>query len=167
MKAASQTMQNRILPITTPTRQSAIWRRNLFTLLGAVLIADAWGAIVQTQFNIASLQAIGGEIGFQLRLQMTALDLLGFTPIYGVIVLLGLSCALPVAAVLAGRWPLWRAPLYAFAGMAGIATAIRIVDIATPAPTLIAATRGSAGWLLMALGGVFAGWWFARRTLHR
>ncbi len=160
-------MHNEILPITAPEHRLSVWRRNLFTMLGAVLIADVWGAIVQTQFNIASLQAMGGDIGFQLRLQMTGLDLLGFTPIYGVIVLLGLVCALPVAALLSRWWPRLRMPFYALAGMVGIATAIRIVDIATPAPTLIAATRGSIGWLLMALGGVFAGWWFARRTQRR
>jgi hypothetical protein len=160
-------MQNEIVPITAPDQRSSTWRRNALTMLGAVLIADGWGAIVQTQFNIASLQAMGAEIGLPLRLQMTAQDLLGFTPIYGVIVLLGLGCALPMAALLARRWPQRRRLLYALAGMVGIATAIRIVDIATPAPTLIAATRGSTGWLLMALGGVFAGWWFARRTQHR
>jgi hypothetical protein len=151
-------------PLVFSGSRSRVLRLRIFSALGAALIADAWGAIVQTQFNIASLQTIGAEIGIALRLKMTAMDLLGFTPIYGVIVLLGLACALPVAAALTRLWPAQRTPLYALAGMAGVATAIRIVDIATPAPTLIAATRGSAGWLLMAAGGALAGWWFARRT---
>lgn len=153
---------------TTHLKQDSLqpshsWRRRVLAFLGAVLIADAWGSMVQTQFNIASLQSIGAEISWQLRLRMSALDLLGFTPIYGVIVLLGLLCALPVAAWLARRWPRQRHALFALAGGIGIATAIRFVDFATPAPTLIAATRGSTGWLLMALGGSIAGWWFARR----
>jgi hypothetical protein len=157
-------MQSTSGAVTFDGSRSRVLRLRFFTVLGAALIADAWGSIVQTQFNIASLQSIGGEISVPLRLKMTAMDLLGFTPIYGVIVLLGLACALPVASWLARAWPTQRTSLYTLAGMVGIATAIRIVDIATPAPTLIAATRGLTGWLLMALGGAIAGWWFARRT---
>jgi hypothetical protein len=157
-------MQSTSDDVVSDRSRSRMHRLRIFTVLGAALIADAWGSIVQTQFNIASLQSIGGEIGVPLRLKMTAMDLLGFTPIYGVIVLLGLACALPVASWLTRLRPAQRTPIYALAGMVGIATAIRIVDIATPAPTLIAATRGVAGWLLMALGGAIAGWWFARRT---
>lgn len=139
-------------------------RQRMLTLLGAALIADAWGAIVQTQFNIAALQSIGGDISIPLRMKMTAIDLVGFTPIYGVIVLFGLACAFPVTSLLTRAWPMQRTALHALAGTVGVATAIRIVDIATPAPTLIAATRDVSGWLLMALGGAVAGWWYARRT---
>ena len=143
------------------------WRLRAFALFGAVLIATAWGSVVQTQFNIASLASIGAEIPIRLRLQITALDLLGFTPIYAVIVSIGLLCTLPVAAPIARWQPLHRSTMYALAGTVGIASAIRIVDIATPVPTLIAATRGTTGWLLMVLGGTLAGWWFAHHTRQR
>ncbi len=147
---------------TRPKWRSWLW--HAFAPLGAVLIAVVWGCVVQTQFNVASLQSIGADISGVQRLRMTALDLIGFSPIYAVIVVLGMLCALPAAAWLARRWPGHRSVLFALAGGAGIATAIRIVDIATPAPTLIAATRGIGGWLLMSSGAALAGWWFARRT---
>ncbi|MDZ4813045.1 MAG: hypothetical protein SGI99_10595 [Pseudomonadota bacterium] len=153
------------LPFAPNARpKSRTWQRRAFALLGAVLIAVVWGSVVQTQFNITSLQSIGADISGVQRLRMTALDLIGFSPIYSAIVSLGMLCALPLAALLARRWPGHRSELYALAGAVGIATAIRIVDIATPAPTLIAATRGIGGWLLMSLGAALAGWWFARRT---
>lgn len=157
-------MEHELPCAPNPRPKSRTWRRRAFALLGAVLIAVVWGSVVQTQFNIASLQSIGADVSSVHRLRMTALDLIGFSPIYTIIVLLGMLCALPAAALLARRWPGHRSVLYALAGGAGIATAIRIVDIATPAPTLIAATRGIGGWLLMSSGAALAGWWFARRT---
>ena len=143
-------------------RASSHWQRaRAFAV--AVLIAVAWGSLVQSQFNIASLESIGAVIDLATRLRISALDLIGFTPIYAVIVLLAFACALPCAAWLQRRHPRWRMAVYAFAGALGIAVAIRVVDAATPAPTLIAATRGSGGWLLMAIGGAWGGAWFARR----
>lgn len=140
------------------------WTRRLLALLMAIVIAVAWGALVQTQFNIAALQSIGAEIPIGLRLEMSARDLLGFSPIYGVIVSCALTIALPCAALLA-RWnPRLRSLLFALAGGVSIALAIRLVDAATPPPTLIAATRGISGWLLMALGGSLGAIWYARRT---
>jgi hypothetical protein len=153
--------------MTTPKPRARPWLLRLVALTQALLIAVIWGSIVQTQFNVAALEAMGAAVSNGQRLQVTASDLIGFTPIYAVIVLLGLLCAFPVAAFLARSAPSYRLPLFALAGMTGIATAIRIVDVATPAPTLIAATRGVGGWLLMAAGGALAGWWFARRTAPR
>jgi hypothetical protein len=143
-------------------------RASVLAFLIAAAIAVAWGSIVQTQFNIAALDSIGASITLAERVKMTASDLIGFTPIYAVIVAAGLLLALPVAALIAVWWPARSMFLYVVAGMLGIATAIRIVDMATPAPTLIAATRETAGWLLMAMGGALGGAWFARsRSLGR
>ncbi len=143
------------------------WTRRLLALLMAIVIAVVWGALVQTQFNIAALQSIGGDIPFALRLQMSARDLLGFSPIYSVIVTTALIIALPCAAWMALWWPGLRMALFALSGGVAIALAIRLVDAATPPPTLIAATRDLSGWLLMALGGSIGAICYARRTRPR
>jgi glucan phosphoethanolaminetransferase (alkaline phosphatase superfamily) len=151
----------------TSSRSGAGWTRRLLAFAMAVVIAVTWGALVQTQFNISALQGIGAEIPFSLRLQISASDLLGFSPLYSIIVVSALIIALPCAAMIAHWLPRLRAGLFALAGGVAIALAIRLVDAATPPPTLIAATRDIAGWLLMALGGSLGGIWFALQTRNR
>lgn len=153
--------------MSTAQRPSTSWTRRLLALLLAIVIAVVWGAVVQTQFNIAALQGIGAEIPFGLRLQISARDLLGFSPIYSVIVASALIIALPCAALLARWLPRLRTPLCALAGGVAIALAIRLVDAATPPPTLIAATREFGGWLLMALGGCLGGFCYGLWTRTR
>lgn len=143
--------------------RASIWRARTARCAVAVFIAVVWGAVVQTQFNIAAIESIGAKIPALLRAQMTARDLIGFTPIYAVIVTFGLLCAFPVAALIQRNAPRYETLLYTLAGGVGIAAAIRFVDIATPAPTLIAATRTTTGLLVMAIGGALAGCYFARK----
>ncbi|WP_296131547.1 hypothetical protein [Pseudomonas sp. Ga0074129] len=56
--------------------------------LFAVLLSSALGGVVQTQFNLANLQALGAPMTLSVRLHTTALDLLGFSPLFAVLVLL-------------------------------------------------------------------------------
>lgn len=135
--------------------------------LVALLLAVAWGSIVQTQFNITSLQSIGGDIPLPIRLWMTGADLVRFAPLYASIVAIAFLLALPVAAWIAQRWPQLRTLMFALAGIIGIAVAIRLVDALVPPPVLIAATRGTGGWLLMAFGGAIGAVVYARHTQAR
>lgn len=143
------------------------WRHRLPAFLLAAALAVAWGSVVQTQFNLAQLQALGAEVSMSLRLLTTAQDLAGFAPLYAVVVVAGLGSGFVLAALVCARVPAWRAPLFALAGGSSLIVAVRCVDALTPPPVLIAATRGSAGLLAMAFGGVLAGLLYARLTRRR
>jgi hypothetical protein len=117
---------------------------------------------VQTQFNLAQLQALGAEVPPALRLSTTLQDVFGFGPLYALLVAAGFGGAFPCAALLARRWPSARVALFALAGMTGLIVAIRIVDALVPPPVLIAATRSIVGLLAMTAGGALAGGLFAR-----
>lgn len=139
-------------------------RRRAVAFLAAVLTATTWGAIVQTQFNLHELQALGATVPAELRLLTTAQDLVGFGPLYALVVVVTLGLAFPIAALVARLAPGWRGALFALAGLAGLIVAIRLVDAVTPPPVLIAATRSTLGLLAMTLGGAFGGWLYARLT---
>jgi hypothetical protein len=138
------------------------WPRRLSAFVAAVLVAVAWGALWQTQSNLAELQALGATVEWPVRLRTTAQDLLGFGPLYAAVVTVAYAVAFPLAARIArrGARPLW----FALAGWSALLLAIRLVDAATPPPVLIAATRATLGWLGMTAGGALAGWLYARLT---
>lgn len=141
----------------------SILRVVLFFLL-AVVVATLLGTLIQTQLNLAALQVIGVEIGFADRLATTGRDLLGFTPIFALLVSAALLCALPVAELLGRVFKPWRAVLYALAGAVGIKVAFDVVDYLAPMPTFIAATRGTGGLLLMMIAVGVGSWLFGRLT---
>lgn len=126
-------------------------------LLFAVLLSSALGSVVQTQFNLANLQALGAPMTLAVRLHTTALDLLGFSPLFAVLVLLGFIVALPTAHALARTWPVGRWLVFAVAGAAAVWAAMSLANSLAPMPTLIGANRSLAGTLgLMACGSVGA-----------
>ncbi|QEI08068.1 hypothetical protein FXN63_21145 [Pigmentiphaga aceris] len=134
--------------------------------LAAAAVATVLATVVQTQFNLAQITAMGVDVPVALRLRTTGQDLLGFSRTMAPIALCILLLALPVATWIArrhGHRYLWCS----LAGGLGFYAAIAAVDALAPMPTLIAATRGSLGMLSMALamavgGAVFA---FATRRL--
>lgn len=131
--------------------------RTLLYFLLAVLLTSVLGAVLQTQFNLASLQALGAPVPLTVRLHTTGLDLLGFSPTFAVLVTLGFICALPVASRFALAWPSGRWLLFALAGALAVWSALALANALLPMPTLIAANRslgGTAG--LMACGSLGA-----------
>ena len=136
--------------------------RGLFAFLVAVLVAVAFGAVIQTQYNLAALIDLGADIPLSVRLRTTGEDLIGFAPIYAVLVVLALAGSLPLAALVSRGLPQVRGVVFALAALAGLLVAVWVVNYLAPMPTLIAATRVWHGLLLMALGAALAGWLFAR-----
>ncbi|MBU0900953.1 MAG: hypothetical protein KKH62_03230 [Gammaproteobacteria bacterium] len=131
--------------------------RTLLYFLFAVLLTSVLGAVLQTQFNLASLQALGAPVPLTVRLHTTGLDLLGFSPTFAVLVILGFICALPVASRFARAWPSGRWLVFALAGALAVWSALSLANALLPMPTLIAANRslgGTAG--LMACGSLGA-----------
>jgi hypothetical protein len=129
--------------------------------LAAALVATLLGTIVQTQFNLAALQALNVHVSGTTRLQATAHDLVGFSPVYGALVAITLLLALTSSGLLARRWPSWRIGLHMLAGFAGVVVMLLLMNALLPV-TVIAATRSLAALLLMATCAGLAGWVFAR-----
>lgn len=131
--------------------------RTLLYFLMAVLLASALGSVLQTQFNLANLQALGAPMSLSVRLHTTGLDLLGFSPTFAVLVLLGFVFALPSASLLTRSWPAGRWLLFALAGALAVLAAMALANALLPMPTLIGANRTLAGTLgLMACGSLGA-----------
>lgn len=135
--------------------------RILFFLL-AVLLASLTGSVVQSLFNLAALQQLGEAIPVTLWVWTIGQDLLGFAPLYTVVVFLSLFLAFPVAAVVARWMPTWRGPIFAAAGATGILVAFETANASLPMPTLIAATRTLPGLLAMMACCALAGWLYTR-----
>jgi hypothetical protein len=136
----------------------------LLAFFAAVILTTVWGAIVQTQYNLAALAGIGAELPAGLRLRTTLADIFsGFSPTYaGFIVVPSLLVAFAVAWLLAPRLPgppmLW----FAVAGALAILLGIPLVNYLSPVALLIGASRDWTCTVLMAMGGAAAGLLFER-----
>ncbi|MCU0753902.1 MAG: hypothetical protein MUE46_02110 [Xanthomonadales bacterium] len=137
--------------------------------LAAVLIAAVLGSLVQTQLALAALGGLGVDIGLGERLQSTAADLVGFTPMYAAVVAAGFLLAFPVAALLARWLPALRHRLYALAGACAMLTALLLMQQLIGLMP-IASARGVTGLTLHSLAGAAGGLGFAwlrgRRPVH-
>jgi len=139
------------------------WPRTLGYFVIALILGSVLGSLIQTQFNLLSIQSLGADIGFGLRVQTSLQDLWNFGPVYAL--LFGLSFLLSQAAALAlGRltprigWP----PLFALAAAVGLWVTFQLVNALAPMPTLIAATRSPFGLMAMLASALMAGWVFGR-----
>ena len=131
--------------------------RTLLYFFLAVLLASVMGTVLQTQFNLANLQALGAPMPLGVRVQTTCLDLLGFSPTFAMLVILGFIFALPAASLLARLWPMGRWLLFTLAGALAVLAAMALANALLPMPTLIGANRTFAGTLgLMACGSLGA-----------
>jgi hypothetical protein len=136
----------------------------LLAFVAAVVAATIWGAIVQTQYNLAGIASVGADISAGLRLRATLADLFsGFSPTYaGYIVAPSLLVAFLVAAWVARRSsPAARRVWFSAAGGAAILLGIPLVNYLSPVALLIGASRDTSCTVLMALGGAGAGFLFA------
>lgn len=139
-----------------------LWRalfrpRPLLAFAAALLLATAWGSLVQTQYNLAALQGLGQSINAATRWQTSLQDLLGFGPVYAAIVLAAWLPAFAAAFWLGRRKGAYRGCLLPLATSVSLIAAIRLIDAFAPMPVLIYATRTLDGLLAMAVGGLLGG----------
>lgn len=148
--------------------KTSLLRGTLPAFLLALIVATAWGAVVQTQYNLAALSSIGADVG-SVRMQTTLRDLFsGFFPTYGgYVVLPALLVAFVIAQLIARRRPGARLPLFSTAGGLALFLAIPLVNVLAPVALLVGATRNWSCTLWMAVGGVLAGLLFALLTSLR
>ncbi|APQ11809.1 hypothetical protein BJP27_09955 [Pseudomonas oryzihabitans] len=152
-----------------------LWRallrpRTLLAFAAALLLASAWGSLVQTQYNLAALQGLGLPIDAATRWQTSLQDLLGFGPVYAAIVLAAWLPAFAAAFWLGRRKGAYRACLLPLAASVSLIAAIRLIDAFAPMPVLIYATRTLDGLLAMAVGGLVGGLlfiWLTRPAADR
>lgn len=129
--------------------------------LAAVLATAALGSVIQTQFNMVALQALGAPVATSERLWATGLDLLRFAPLYAALVAVALLLGFAVAGLLARRWPQRRRGLFMLAGGSAVLTTLVLMNMLLPM-TVIAATRFPMAVALLALAGVIGGWLYGR-----
>ncbi|MGM0825083.1 MAG: PQQ-dependent sugar dehydrogenase [Pseudomonadota bacterium] len=129
----------------------------------ALLVGVVLGSVVQTQFNLAALQALGVEIPAGERIATTLHDLASFAPLYAVLFSVGFVVSQTVAVLLSG-WlgDRFLALLCTGGAVVGLWTTLWLINTLAPPPTLIAATRGIAGFMAMLATAGVAGWLFAR-----
>ena len=145
-----------------------LWRallqpRTLLAFAAALLLATAWGSLVQTQYNLAALQGLGQPIDLPTRW-------LGCGPVYAAIVLAAWLPAFAAALWLGRHGGAYRACLLPLASSLSLIAAIRLIDAFAPMPVLIYATRTLEGLLAMAVGGLLGGLlfiWLARSVIPR
>ncbi len=132
----------------------------LLAWLAAAALAAGVGSVIQTQFNLAAIAAVGAPVPLKIRLQTTLQDLAGFAPTYAAVVAAGFLVAFLVAGWLARRWPQRRSSLYTLAGAVAIAISILLMNAVLPI-TGIGATRSLAGLLSLSAAGALGGRLFA------
>lgn len=135
-----------------------VWQFPWRWLVLAVAVTTALGSVIQTQINLAAIEAMGVPLSWALRLQTTAQDLVGSTAALGGVVAGAMLCALPVASWMARRVQPLPAPLvYAVAAAVGLGLAFQLADALAPMPTLFAATRSVTGTACMLVSAVVGG----------
>jgi hypothetical protein len=145
----------------------------VMAFLASVLIATVWGAIVQTQFNLAALVGLGVDITAGVRIETTLRDIFGgFSLTYGgYVVLPSLLVAFLVCVWLIRYLPGPPLMWFALAGYLAIPIGNAVVNFISPLALLVGATRDIRCTLLMAIGGALAGlvfgWIYLQRGLER
>lgn len=140
--------------------------RWLFAFLIAVVVASALGSIIQTQFNLASITALGAAVPLGVRLEVIAFDLFSFGPTYAIVVAFALLIGLLVAAWPASAFPALGVTWYALAGFVAIYTALVCMNAMLPV-TVIGAARSTIGMVSLALAGACGGWLYGRVWAQR
>mgnify|MGYP001075997328 CR=1 FL=1 len=135
--------------------------RLLLAWLVAAAVTGVIGSLIQTQFGLAAISALGVPVPAGVRLLTTVQDLAGFAPVFAALSAGGFLPAFLVAALLLRWWPGHRGLLYGLAGGTAIAVALLLMEAILPI-TAIGAARSLAGICALTLAGAAGGLTFAR-----
>lgn len=148
-----------------PTSTPRFLLGRLMAWLLAVAVAYLLATVTATQAVVASLQGMGVDVGFGLRLSMTLRDVAGMAPMFLPMVAFALLIAFMTAALLCRWLARWRLPLYLLAGAAALVSIHLGLHLAFGI-TPIAVARSPAGLALQALAGAAGAYcylWSTRR----
>lgn len=140
-------------------RNRPAWLTTVIHFAIALLTGTLLGSIVQTQMNLAALQQMGVDISVSQRLVTTLGDLLHFSPVYAALFAVGFIVSQLTALWISRRcWNGHHRPVIcALSAMAALWATFQLVDYVAPMPTLIAATRTTAGMGAMLASAGIAG----------
>lgn len=133
----------------------------------AVLATAVLGSIVQTQFNLSRLAALGAPITAGVRATTTLQDIAFFGPVMAAIAAAAFLPAFSVAWFVSRVLAPARLAVFALAGVASLWMAFRLMGFFTPMPTLVAAARTPDGVWALAATGLVGGALFAFATRRR
>ncbi len=123
----------------------------------SVAVTAMLSSVAQTQFNMLALAGMGVMVPAGLWLQVVFRDLVGFAPIYAVVVAVAFLLAFTVAGLMARWLPGQRLLLFMLAGAAGILTAILLINGLAPM-TPVAMSRYVTGIAILTGAGAVGGW---------
>ncbi|MFZ5616266.1 MAG: hypothetical protein ACOZAA_02945 [Pseudomonadota bacterium] len=129
----------------------------------AVIVATMLASFAHTQMIVEGLENSGAAVTLKQRLSMSAGDLSGLAPQYGIVIAIGLFLGFLVAAALRRVLKPLAPIAYPLAGAAAIATALVLMPILLKLDgiTPIAGARTSLGFALQCLAGAAGGLAFA------
>lgn len=145
--------------MSKPTTPSANRLRPFLLLvrhfLLAVLLASLLGSCIQSLLNLFALTEITGGISSQDWLRQMGFDLINFAPMLFVILAPVMALSLLAARLLVYFFPAhWSTPgrcslIYFLVAAIALYTALTLINLLAPMPTLIAANRYLGGTLLL------------------
>lgn len=138
--------------------------RLAFAFLLAVLATAIAASIVQTQFNLSALAALGAPVTPSIRALTTLQDIAFFGPVMAAITAAAFLPGLAAASLVSHAFPIARGLIHAVAGAVSLWTAFEVMGVFTPMPTLVAAARTTEGLLALSSTGLIGGAIFARLT---
>ncbi len=133
----------------------------------AVVATTAFAAAFHTHMVVAGLKKSGAAIPVNAQLGMTASDLAGLAPQYGMVIGIALLVGFLIAALLRRVLKPLALIAYPLAGAAAIAVALTAMGMAFDGITPIAGARSALGLALQCLAGAIGGLIFSMIAVRK
>jgi hypothetical protein len=138
--------------------------RAVFGFGVAVVVLTALAVIFQTGFVLSALADVGAQLSLGPILTMILDDLIGFGPIYGALIAIGLLVAFPAAAIVHRLTKLSRVLVFAGAGLVCMLVMLVAMEQVFFGVQLVAGARTLPGLVSQMIAGAVAGWAFVQLT---
>lgn len=141
--------------------------RLLIGYLAAVIVTTAIASAFHTHTVVGGLRSSGATVPLDAQLQMTASDIVGLAPQYGLVIAIGLAVGFLIAAALRRVLKPLAPIAYPLAGAAAIAVALSAMGLAYDGITPIAGARTTMGFALQCLAGAVGGLIFSMIAVRK
>lgn len=130
----------------------------------AVVVLTVLAVIFQTGFVLSALGDVGAQLSLGPVIAMMLDDLIGFGPLYGALVAIGLLVAFPAAAIVHRVTKLSRVLVFAGAGLVCMGVMLVAMEQVFFGIQLVAGARTLPGLVSQLIAGAIAGWAFVQLT---
>lgn len=138
--------------------------RAVFGFVAAVMVLTVLAVMFQTGFVLSALADVGAQLSLGAIVSMIIDDLIGFGPLYGALIAIGLLAAFPVAALVHRITKLSRALVFAGAGLVCMLVMLVAMEQVFFGVQLVAGARTLPGLVSQLVAGAVGGWTFVRLT---